>query len=318
MRGIRHCKRPAVDFGLAFTPGHKFEDDGERYEMEVREAGELYLPSGRIVAGEPPVGIQDPDGSAFERRVPPGRYPVDRALLSGYNACLRVRFREAPVTEWVIATRPGEDPEQLKPFEIFGYGVDGGEGAFAAPEGLRYVMDSGGDVFSHDDYYPPSGTPWSGASAADVLLDPTTGANMVICMAGHGDGFYASYWGLGTDGEPVCLVTDFGLLHRYVEETRELGRLTELAAAPPIELPGELEVTVRLPDRESVLLEARGSTSDQTIFELWPMGRGERFGGTPPRLLDPGKLTLEFRFAEPIADETVLVVTYVDRIEPLL
>lgn len=304
-RGIRHCKRPAVDFNLAFTPGHTFEHNGEWYAMQVEELGDLHLPSGRIVAAEPSLGgLQDlPDESAFERTVPPGRYPVDLALRSGANACLRVRFREAPVTEWVIATRPGEDPDQLEPFEIFGYGVDGGMGAFAAPEGFRYALEAG--TLSPD------------PNAADVLLDPTTGANMVTCMAGDGDGFYASYWGLGADGEAVCLVTDFGLLHRYVKETRELGRLAELAAAPPIELPGELEVTVWLPDRESVLLEARGSTCAQVEFELRPMGRGERFGGEPPRFLDPGKLTLEFRFAKPVTDKTVLVVTYMDRIEPL-
>ena len=47
--GVRYCIRPAADFRLAFTPGHRFRRDEWRYEMEVVPIAELRLPTGKIV-----------------------------------------------------------------------------------------------------------------------------------------------------------------------------------------------------------------------------------------------------------------------------
>jgi len=43
-------------------------------------------------------------------------------------------------------------------------------------------------------------------------LVPMDSGNAALFMSGLGDGFYSSYWGLGSDGAPLLLVTDFGLI----------------------------------------------------------------------------------------------------------
>jgi hypothetical protein len=148
--GIRDCKRPAADFRLAFTPGHRFQRDDWQYQMEVVPIAELCLPTGKIVAADP--GNLDQRVEAyFGRLVPPGRYPVDLAIrhtgkIGGKRkladtACMRVRFRDAPVAEWVIATTRDQDPDDLRPFQIYGYGVDVGMGSFADSSGLVAVLE---------------------------------------------------------------------------------------------------------------------------------------------------------------------------------
>jgi hypothetical protein len=78
------------------------------------------------------------------------------------------------------------------------------------PPGLGEVLGA---------YFDPvqAGRPrWS------AVLDPQTGANIVCFRSGEGDGCYASYFGLGSDGTLACLVTDFGLLVRSVTDTLEV------------------------------------------------------------------------------------------------
>jgi hypothetical protein len=45
-----------------------------------------------------------------------------------------------------------------------------------------------------------------------VPLGQPTGANQIAFSTGHGDGFYASYWGYDGTDDIVCLVTDFDIL----------------------------------------------------------------------------------------------------------
>jgi hypothetical protein len=117
--------------------------------MEVALIAELRLPTGKIVAADP--GNLDQRVEAyFSQLVPPGRYPVDLAIRRtgkigeqakmAATACMRVRFRDAPVADWVIATTPDQDPDDLPPFQIYGYGVDVGMGSFADSSGLVAVL----------------------------------------------------------------------------------------------------------------------------------------------------------------------------------
>ena len=209
--GIVYCKRPAADFDLAFTPGHRFLRGDSHLEMNVLTIGDLRLPTGRIVAADPG-NLDDRVDRHFIQGVAPGTYPVDIAVCRdadhnedsgiGDTACMRVRFGEqAPVSEWVIGATPGENPDELEPFQIFGYGVDVGMGAFADSAGLKTVLrkyqSEGKTLF--DEFYFEQVLPAYEANDcryADLLLDPQSGSNLVICNSGFGDGFYASYWGL--------------------------------------------------------------------------------------------------------------------------
>src|SRR5262249_1161947 len=142
-------KRPAADFLLAFTNGHRFQRDELHYEMEVAPIGELYLPTGKIVAADP-AHLDQRVEEYFRREVPPGGDPVDIAIRhTGWigepskfanTGCMRVRFRDATIVEWIIATTRDQDPDELPPFEIYGYGVDVGMGSFADSAGLVAVL----------------------------------------------------------------------------------------------------------------------------------------------------------------------------------
>jgi hypothetical protein len=330
--GIRHCIHPAADFILAFTPGHRFGRDEWQYEMEVTPIAELCLPTGKVVAADPGNLDQRVEGY-FHREVPPGRYPVDIAIRHtgrigepskfADTACMRVRFRDAPVTDWVIATTRDQDPEALPPFQIYGYGVDVGMGSFADSAGLVAVLQryKQQEKSLSDEFYFERVLPAYEASTrgtADILLDPATGANLVVCSSGQGDGFYASYWGLSERGEPVCLVTDFGLLTHHAQATREVGSVAGLLGRPlRLELPGgEVALRVQMPDSRALVVETSGEGASTAEFEVQHGGERVRAaGGTSS--YGQGRRIVKTRFGEPIPDQAVLVVSYLDHIEPL-
>lgn len=328
----RHAKYPTADFISAFKTGHRFRRDEWQYEMEVAHIAELCLPTGKIVAADPG-NLDHQVESHFQREVLPGRYPVDIAIRHtgrvgeaskfANTACMRIRFHDAPVTQWIMALTGDQNIEELAPFQIYGYGVDVGMGSFADSQGLATVLQQykkqGKNLY--DEFYFERVLPAYEASdggSADIMLDPTTGANLVVCSSGQGDGCYASYWGLADDGREVCLVTDFGLLTHRAHATREIGPLAELLGQERLlDLPsGEVTLRVSMPDSRTLTVETSGNGASTAEFEL-------RLGG---ELIDDeggsasyghGTQIRETRFKNPIADHAVLVVTYLDHIEPL-
>ena len=330
--GIRDCKRPAADFRLAFTPGHRFQRDDWRYRMEVIPIAELCLPTGRIVAADPGNLDQRVD-AYFGRPVPPGRYPVDIAVRhagrvgdeaeSASTACMRVRFRNAAIASWVIATTADQDAGDLQPFQIHGYGVDVGMGSFADSAGLVAVLqryEAKGETLYDEFYFKkvlPAYTATNGRSA-NILLDRATGANLVICSSGHGDGFYATYWGLDAKGKPVCLITDFGLLTHHVHESRELGRLAELLGRERrLKLPGgSLRLRVEKPNSRRLIVQKSGPAAGTSEVELRRDGERVHENTATHSYSERGQ-SAELRFERSIPEDVIVVVSYLDRIEPL-
>src|SRR5262249_40936089 len=146
-------------------PGHRFQRGDFRYRMEVAPIAELRLPTGRIVAADP-VYLDQRVEKYFSRTVRPGSYPVDLSILHtgmikekgtvANSACIRVRFRDAAVAEWVIATTGDQNPDDLPPFHIYGYGVERGQGSVADSSGLVAVLQeykAQGKAFSDEFYY---------------------------------------------------------------------------------------------------------------------------------------------------------------------
>lgn len=198
-----------------------------QYTTAQQRADDLILPTGAIVAWD---AIVLNGAQAFERTVEAGRYQVMLTLTRDafgdkLVAFARVELRPGTPVRWEIATRPGEDPNQLGSDGVFGYGVDSGTGMFADEQTVaaaRENFDNYGDtllqrltvVVNRDDYW------------TNVVVDPASGADTVVFVSGYGDGYYASYWGIDAEDEVVCLVTDFGVL---------AGATRVVPVAPPAE-----------------------------------------------------------------------------------
>jgi hypothetical protein len=184
--------RARTDLAALFVDGVRIGDK----QIRLEHVASLHLPSGRIVACDPLVPI---DQRPFERAVGAGDYPVDVAIAQLADqqrvAALRVTFGPgAPVR-----------------FEPAGdYGVDAGFGCFmdhetfplldramtSLPRDANYYDDVlASELRDRDwvDHYPERGRPH----------------NVVAAHSGWGDGIYSSYWGLDEHGTAVWLVTDF-------------------------------------------------------------------------------------------------------------
>lgn len=189
--------------------------------LRREELGLLSLPSGQVLACDPT--YESFEGEVFTRRVRPGRYPVVVTRLGEAQASPHDRVAAAAIVlrdelpaRWELALCDGQKLADLGPEQIFGYGVDGGTGCFVDVEHADEFAAGKRNfsrllrAFERGDYAP--------------LVFPLRDEPAVaVFQSGHGDGFYASYWGLDARGEPVCLVTDFGVLTAAVGATLRFG-----------------------------------------------------------------------------------------------
>ncbi len=195
-------------YAAAFTQGGEVEGDGKTWRFGVARAGEVSLPSGRIVACDPLVsGPRDP----FLQSVPRGRYPVDLALGRAETdgelvAMARVLFTARQPAVWVMALRRGEKEATLAKGAIFGYQAESGTGCFMDAEtAVEHDLTSRPDI-------------------DEILVELTSNYrprrywldyplarrhNLVMFAAGKGTGKYASYFGIDEAGDVCLLVTDF-------------------------------------------------------------------------------------------------------------
>ncbi len=207
------------DLYAAFEAGGTAISGGDPSTLSAVSAGDLFLPTGQVVAADMAFFT---DG-AFTRRLPAGRYPV--SLLSsardpdlvGDVAAAMVRVAPGDPVSWEMAVVPGQDPRTLKPGEFFGYPVDSGTGVFAsveAADAVMMLMKEGGDVDGYFDQVSQGLDPGGGVynQSVEVTLDPASGVNVIAFVSGFGDGSYPSWFGLDTDGQPLVLLTDFGIL----------------------------------------------------------------------------------------------------------
>lgn len=200
----------------AFTEGGPATSGGQPVRLSTFVAGELLLPTGRVVAAD----VYFFSDAPFTRTVPPGRYPV--LLLKtaegpafGSIAAAMIRFAPGDAASWELALVAGQDPTELLPGEFYGYGVDSGTGAFTSPEAVATV----GSGTSFDDYSEevyngmfPSDDVDDWNHSVEVVVDEATGANVIGFSSGFGDGAYPSWFGLDAGGAPNVLLTDFGIL----------------------------------------------------------------------------------------------------------
>jgi hypothetical protein len=196
---------PATSYGTPMT-------------LAVARAGDLVLPSGRVVASDAFfVGL---DSEAFTVALPAGRYPVrlleaESAETGERVAAALIRAAPGDPVAWEIAHLAGQDPATLGPGEVFTYGVDSGTGAFAsleAAEAIAALDEAELEAYSNAliDGLSPSEEVYLNSTA--VVVDPVAELNVIAFTTGYGDGGYPSFFGFDAAGRPLVLLTDFGIL----------------------------------------------------------------------------------------------------------
>jgi hypothetical protein len=185
--------------------------NGSAGRLSISKAGDVVLPSGRVVAGDAFL-LDDPP---FTITLSPGIHPVLLLHVTGGDfgagvAAAMVRLGEAPVARWEGAQirdmPPGSDP--------FVYGVDGGTGSFTSPEAIARLrsMPSASANALFDRLVGEYSKGGEYVQTATMTVDGASGMNIVTFSSGFGDGAYASWFGFDAAGTPVALLTSFDLI----------------------------------------------------------------------------------------------------------
>ncbi|GAB3696062.1 DUF4241 domain-containing protein [Saccharopolyspora tripterygii] len=207
---------PAPDFDQIFVDGSRHTlPDGDEATVQLRREASLWIPSGKVCAGEPMMFGSDDDGS-FVQTVAPGTYPVvlaearfgDADMSSWYQmvAALKIEIRDEPSTSWEMAVVDGQDASTLGGGSFFGYPVDGGTGGFVDAGNLAFCDDEAyiDDVLETLEERDRTGI--------GRLTDDEDRTVVVVCSSGCGDGHYPTWVGRNARGEITCFVTDFFVL----------------------------------------------------------------------------------------------------------
>ncbi|MFE3495361.1 DUF4241 domain-containing protein [Streptomyces sp. NPDC059175] len=209
-----------------FTVGSAFSSASDRQTgswvvQQVREAGPLRLPTGRVLACDPGWGWLE-RGDGYTVTVAPGSYPVEIAraayasgsrgagLHRAETVAARLVISGRPAVSWEPALQQGNDPRLLRNGEYFGFGVDSGAGCFVDASAVKRLGDQYDQQMTAPGEYAGELDP----DGVAELVDPLTGANLVAFPSGTGGGSYPVWIGRDADGEVACFVADMLVLHR--------------------------------------------------------------------------------------------------------
>ena len=222
--------KPFSNLDALLQDGHSFQyisssEGAQEVKISVDPVGKLVLTSGKLLAWDL-LMIPD-DRYCFKKLLQPGRYPVYVSVAEFHPggdarvACAMLRISEEPTVRWEVAAVCEPGAEQTE--EGYGYGVDSGTGSFMDVEVAQLlaplVWEGEGEHNKFEEFCDKvlaemqlnSCGLYGSASWADILVDESTGANVITFSSGWGDGGYASFWGYDAAGELTSLVTDFAL-----------------------------------------------------------------------------------------------------------
>ncbi len=313
--------RPAdrTDFRRAFTPGAIFATSDGPLKVRSVPAGELGLPSGRIIATDPCYLTDLDETPPFAHSVAPGSYPVRLVLAHPANAsavservaCMLLQLSAAPALHWAPALHPGERLAGLVSGQFFGHTVDSGLACFVDAVAVAELASAPRLELYHERIVGCYTQEFRRIPAINLPLPGPAPANVIACSAGYGDGAYPSWWGYDETGAVCVLATDFFVLvedligtarfplAKWADRTLlhpDLPRIGARAWLPPVQ-PGdrELRVVIDGADCCEVVVE----TSDGRVI-----GAGGHLTSYDNRI--------EHRLCttEPLPDDAVLVLTY--------
>lgn len=174
--------------------------------------------SGQVVACDPLISHNQP----FERTIQPGTYPVVAWWHEEEEriAATELKLSDALPIRWEMATRSGQNLNELQEGTIYGYPVDTGLGCFADVEAIdkldeldaKLQRDLGEDFISLYDNLIGDVLAEHEDNWGNVIVCEDTQLNVVMFSSGYGDGFYASYWGFDEENKIVSLITDFNII----------------------------------------------------------------------------------------------------------
>jgi predicted DNA-binding WGR domain protein len=228
MSALERALRSGERFGVlskAFVAGERFRE----FTLEPRRVGRLTVKSNRIA-------VVDPFGLGFgyktlSRKVPRGRFPVEVAVAHYRKgprkgeqrvALARIRLGKGTATGYRLADVPDQPERRWLGAKFGGYAVESGYGSFACGGAAKALDAACGAAFDEGELDHPQSRMlreqlthpdaqargWGSGELVPVMRE----GSLVAFSAGHGEGFYPSYWGYDDERRLVSLVTDFLVL----------------------------------------------------------------------------------------------------------
>lgn len=194
-----------------FIAGAQVEYYDRQLRLSVHSAGQLHLPSGRLIADDP--SSLDLDAKPFSVAVPPGTYPVSAGPATFVDdprhsrvTAARLNVGDRPAVRWELALRESQEPLDLGYREFFGFGVDAGMACFVDAD----LSDRMKDV-------------WRTLGGPVEPRYRTIGSgDMVAWSSGWGDGVYPTWIGYDTTGVVTCFVADMRLFSPDEEDENDV------------------------------------------------------------------------------------------------
>lgn len=187
--------------------------------LESFEVGKIYLSSGKLVACDP---LITNDMQSFSVDFPKGDFSVllHKERESNCVAYAEIVFSDSEIYEWKMATTDGQNIEELKGEEIFGYPVESGMGCFmdvdtqhTLNELEQKLFQRKGDDFMgiYEEFFHEYFFDENGAIDQFAFLKPSEEhpGTIFAFETGYGEGFYASYIAYNKNKTPVKMVTEF-------------------------------------------------------------------------------------------------------------
>jgi len=206
--------RTPLIFEEAFELGTQIFIDKKTAIFQSVTLGEIHLPEGKIVVGDPKIEGQIP----FRTRFPKGRFPVQLAVAylpeRAVNAFLRVRFSDADVVHWRLALRDGQSIKRLHLNEYYGVIADS-ERLFVTSAGLyRNLLHYFPNYDAFKELLSTRYNHFSGFSTIPVNAD----YQVVVLRSGLGKGVYAAYIGYDKNNQIAMFLIDFNVIPWWVTD----------------------------------------------------------------------------------------------------
>lgn len=203
---------------LNITNGNTKMIDTEfgRMQIERIKAGELKLPTGRIIATDP---ILMYDDECYSEHVKPGTYDVYIYVGKTENrkkqtVAAELRFNDNEPLKWEMALLKGESAKGFGHDEFMGYEVENGLGCFMDESVMELL-----DVMSEEelDKYEKelrNAVRANEYSCAELEIDKKGKGNIVTFASGWNEGTFPTYCGYDENKKLARLVTDFMVIEK--------------------------------------------------------------------------------------------------------